>query len=58
MTENFAKYVPLALKIGIEQKSTIENIEKQKISPNQYLGVHQNQFLMDTRFSLLLDEIV
>ncbi|MEA9603642.1 hypothetical protein VC159_04150 [Polynucleobacter sp. JS-JIR-II-c23] len=58
MTENLAKYLPLALRIGVDEKSTIENIEKEIFSHNQRVDSHQNQFLMDGRFSLRLDEII
>ncbi|QWE01851.1 hypothetical protein [Polynucleobacter sp. JS-JIR-II-b4] len=58
MTENLVKYLPLALRIGVDGKSTIEKIEKEIISQNQPLDSHQNQFLMDGRFSLRLDEII
>jgi hypothetical protein len=58
MTENLAKYLPLALRIGIDRQSTVENIEKESASQKQRLDSHKNPFLMDGRFSFLLDEII
>ncbi len=58
MTENLVRYLPLALRIGVDEKSIIKNIEKEIISQNQQLDSHQNHFLMDQRFSLRLDEII
>lgn len=58
MTENLTKYLPLAFRIGINGKFTIENVENETIPHNQPLDSHQNQFLMDGRFSLRLDEII
>ena len=58
MTENLAKYLPLALRLGIDRQSIIENIEKESTSQKQRLDSHQNPFLMDRRFSFHLDEII
>ncbi|MBU3628657.1 hypothetical protein [Polynucleobacter sp. AP-Reno-20A-A9] len=58
MTENLAKYLPLALRIGVDGKLTFENVENETIFQNQQLDSHQNPFLMDGRFSLRLDEII
>lgn len=58
MTENLVKYLPLAFRIGSAGKSTIENIENEIISHGTQLDPHQNQFLMDGKFSLRLDEII
>lgn len=58
MTENLARYLPMALRIGIDGKYTVENIEKEISSQNQQLDSDHNPFLMDGKFSLRLDEIV
>ena len=58
MTENLAKYIPLALRIGSAGNSYFQEISTGSEQQNQVMAMDKNPFLVDAKFSLRLDEII
>ena len=58
MTENLAKYLPFALRVGSDTKLVSEQLEKKMIRQNQAPYNNREHFLVDAKFSLRLDEII
>ena len=58
MTENLAKYIPLALRIGSAENAQAKGIVGDGRAQNQAAVMNKNFFLVDAKFSLRLDEIV
>lgn len=58
MTENLTKYLPLALRIGVDKRLAFENYEKRVLPQSRSADFNKDKFLVDSKFSLALDEIV
>ena len=58
MTENLAKYIPLALRVGSIGKSQDQSVKGDANKQNQTMLMDKNPFLVDAKFSLRLDEII
>jgi hypothetical protein len=57
MTENLAKYLPFALRTRGGEEITLSYIEKKLLNQNQDIDSDKKCFLVDSRFSLRLDEV-
>jgi hypothetical protein len=58
MTENLAKYLPFALRVGVDNHLVSEQLQKKIIRQNQVPNSSKDHFLVDEKFSLRLDEII
>jgi hypothetical protein len=58
MTENLAKYIPLALRIGSTENARTQIDIGGGNTQNQVIVTNRNPFLVDAKFSLRLDEII
>lgn len=58
MTENLAKYIPIAFRVGSAGNLHSQEINASSEQPNHPKVKDENPFLVDTKFSLRLDEII
>ena len=58
MTENLAKYIPLAFRVGSAVNSHSQEMIESSEQQNQAMVMDKNPFLVDAKFSLRLDEII
>jgi len=58
MTENLAKYIPLAFRMSSAGSPHSQEIGTSGEQQNQTIAVDKNHFLVDAKFSLRLDEII
>ena len=53
MTENLAKYLPFALRVGVDNHLVSEQLEKKIILQNQVRNNSRDHFLVDAKFFLM-----
>ena len=58
MTENLAKYLPFALRVGADSNLASDQLEAKIAIQNQAPSNDRNHFLVDGKFALRLDEII
>jgi hypothetical protein len=58
MTENLAKYLPLALRVGADCNLASDQLENKITSQDQASDSARDHFLVDEKFALRLDEII
>ncbi len=58
MTENLAKYLPSALRMGANDDSTFAELEKKIVTQAKSPDLNKSSFLIDTKFLLRLDEVI